>query len=434
MNAGEAQIPWSAPHIFFCLESNPEYRIDLLGIASRLPDVASRTLLCPFFSYRSLNQLAFSPCLGTLSLMCKHSMAQQKRYELEATSNEFGEEKDNSAGIADDVTFAAKLTKSLLERSAVKLGDALLSVFCDFHGRLFPFLCERLRVSAQDFLGDRSHDIKTMNTSRNISIVSQLTSKNGRERTNLSLQHFFPMSLASKTKVACDLGIFERTELLSRLGNLPVLFQARSRDEVKQQLNVQKVSGSNMTVVPPKHVFFPSWKRETRHSEEITETKSVDGSPTASPTTITPPLEPQEGLLSNVTWVKDGELALVNGRIVHREVKNSVQIEERKRRKTCSAKMEDTVEKTVSFEPLVSEGKKKQNTEHVQKKKVFREERDVSLYTANSSVISTQSLPLLSRDEVLALVNNLQISDHLREAFLIGLNDDASDNVKEENT
>ncbi|EKF32534.1 hypothetical protein MOQ_003608 [Trypanosoma cruzi marinkellei] len=427
MNAENALVPWSAQQIFPCLEVSVEYRADLLATASRLPDVASRTLLCPLFHHRLLHQFAQSSVFGVLSSMCSHALTQQRLHE-ETSGNGFNGGKNNGYATEDEVKFAATVTSSLLEDSMINLDAALLPIIGNSQGHLVTILKKRLRETEENSLGVKYHEKSTlsMSTQKRITFVTRKRRmEKVRDQVNLPRRHIFSKGMASLTNVVQSAGFCERRELLGKLGDSPVPFQVRSREEVRQQLRGQKAFETSMTVVLSDHgVPLPLWKRRRNEVEEITENEGFTAPPTATSSTALD--SPQESFV-NATWVREGELLLVNGCLVHRDKKRMVE-PSAKKEKTCALERGEIGSMETS--ETTSSVKKKTTAESERKKRTANVARG-SFASGRIGTVNTQGVPLMSREEILALVNSLQISDALRAAFLIGLNGDDNSKIRQ---
>ncbi|RNF01646.1 hypothetical protein TraAM80_06879 [Trypanosoma rangeli] len=431
MNAEDALIPWSAQRILPCLDLNPEYRADLLATASRLPDVASRTLLCPLFSHRLLHQFTHSSAFGTLSLMCSHALTHQRRHEEETRGSSWNGDKNSGSGTEDEVTFAATITSSVLENSMMNLEAALVPLIGDSQEHLLTTLKKRLRGAEQNVFGVNFHDEGKpfMPARKRISLVPQgKTMEKARGQVTLPYRHILSRAMASETNVAQSASIYDRRELLGRLGDTPVPFQVRSREEVRQQLRGQKALETSMTVVLPDHVVpLPLWKRRRKEMEENTEQETSAVPPTA--VTSSTSNSAQEPFV-NATWVKEGELILVNGRLVHRDTRKQSE-SGAKEEKTSDLATEREVGPMENSESAKSGKKKKSTAESAQKKRTPKDGCGSST-SPRIGTVSAQGVPLKSREELLVLVRSLQVSDVLRAAFLIGLNDNETSNMEKE--
>ncbi|RNF16325.1 hypothetical protein TcG_06468 [Trypanosoma cruzi] len=427
MNAENALAPWSVQQIFPSLEASVKYRADLLTTASRLPDVASRTLLCPLFHHRLLHHFAQSSVFGVLSSMCSHALTQQRLHE-EATGNGFNGAKNNGYATEDEVNFAATVTSSLLEDSMINLDAALLPIIGNSQGHLLTILRKRLRETEESSIGVKFHEKSTLSisTQKKITFVPRRkTMEKVLDQANLPRRHIFSKKMASLTNVAQSTGACERRELLGNLGDTPVPFQVRSREEVRQQLRGQKAFETSMTVVLSDHaVPLPLWKRRRNEVGENTENEGFTSPPTAASSTALN--SPQESFV-NATWVKEGELLLVNGCLIHRDTKKIVESSAKKEKIFALERGEigsmETPETTTSV-------KKKTTAESERKKRTAKVARG-SFASGRIGTVNTQGVPLMSREEILALVNSLQISDALRAAFLIGLNGDDNSKIKQ---
>ncbi|KAH9578460.1 hypothetical protein LSM04_009414 [Trypanosoma melophagium] len=425
MIAEDAVLPWSSSRILRSFESSPELRAGLLSLANCYSNVASRTILCPLFSHRSLQQLSFSPALGTFSSMCNHALAQQQRYETEVGSEVSAADVSKNRGVADEVTFAAVVTGSYLEESTVNLGAALLPLIGSSHGHLLSTLKKRLQLVAQCSLGIGKNE-EEMTASSVRKTITLLPHKKTEEKntrgTFFCRNSVFPETMTCTTNVASVLSTSERRELLKRLGDVPLPFQVRSREELKQEQMNQKAFEASLTVVLTEPVgLLPPWKRRKTDVEEKIVTESIPDSetvvrPISLPNLPKPP--------SNATWVKDGELVLVNGRLVHRETKRPAEGTIKKEKEAVSKSEKEKENSTTIFESNGCSKQKRITADSARKKKTTKEDRETSSSTTKITAVSTQNVPLKTRNEIVALVNELNISDTLREALLIGLNVD----------
>ncbi|RNF03524.1 uncharacterized protein Tco025E_08167 [Trypanosoma conorhini] len=431
MNAEDALLPWSAQRILSCIEIKLEYRAELLATASRLPDVAARTLLCPLFSHRLLHQFTHSSAFGIISSMCNHALTLQQRQEEETRGGSWNGDTHSRNGTEDEVTFAARITSNVLENSTVNLEAALLPLIANSQGHLLTTLKKRLHEAEESsFVVNSYEECKpSMPARRRLTLVPQRKKmERAREQMNLPYRYIFSAAMASVTNVARGASVHDRRELLLRLGDTPVPFQVRSREEVRQQLRGQKALETSMTVVLPEHahaVPLPPWKRQRTEAEEITDKEIPTVQPTAASSTTS---SFSQASLVNATWVKEGELVLVNGRLVHRDAKKQVENGIREEKTSTLATEEelgsvDTSESTIS-------GKKKDLTEKYARKKRMPNAEHGSSNSVKVGTVNTQGVPLKSREELLALVRSLQVSDVLRAAFLIGLNDHDAANME----
>ncbi|KEG15291.1 hypothetical protein DQ04_00121230 [Trypanosoma grayi] len=426
MNAEDALHPWSVSRVFRSLESRRENRADLLTVASSIPDVASRTMLSPLFSHRSIHQFGHSPAFGTISSMCNHALTQQRRYEEEIRSDACVNGQGSSGGADHEVTFAATITSSWLEKTTVSLGAALLPLIGKSQEHLLTALkkrlCDIVQCSSSTSISDKNSPYTSIRKTTTI-----LNRKRAAERVEkgmtLPQRYVLPVGMTSPTNVARNVSANECRELLSQLKNTPVPFQVRSRDEVKLQQSKQKALEASMTVVLPEHVVpLPPWKRRKTDLEDTAEAENLADPPV--PLLSAEPVCPQE-TLQDATWVKEGELVLVNGRLVYREGKKPREGPPKKD-KTATPKLDDALNRTTTSKTSAVSKKRKASVDSPRKRKYTKQQSSVYASPSKFNVVSTQNVPLKTREELLTLVNALQISDVLRGAFLIGLNDDAS--------
>nr|CCC94168.1 conserved hypothetical protein [Trypanosoma congolense IL3000] len=419
MNAEDALQTWSAPCVLAKFESSIKYREDLLSLACRLPDVASRIILCPLFSQRLLQQLDHSPALDTLMLMCKRAIAQQqqqRKMKLVQDSRRMGGNQEESVAV-DIVTFAAEITKGLLEHSVLRLDDALAPCVTLLQQGAIATLKTRLKEKVCRFSSLSAGKGKNFSPTSPRRIVSLFTQKKAvqsyRKPLNISQTCTVPSSMAVSKRIVQDVSDKERRQLLNQLDEVHPVLQVCSRAVIKRQLKSERSLERNTSLLATKGTtLVPSWKR--RRSDDtiqpfVSGEKGGDGEKLAQESDATHCQD-----IPNATWVTEGELVLIKGRLVHVKKDERSVVSDSKNTNSRHVKMGATAKASSESSSQTDTNTKKSIAKPSRKvgQEVPRQGRQ-----ANTS----QAVPLMSKEELMEMIQNLDISVRLRQTLLIGL-------------
>nr|CCC52046.1 conserved hypothetical protein [Trypanosoma vivax Y486] len=421
MNTEHALLPWSSSRILANFEAGSECSIELLRLAGSLPDVASRAILSPFFSHRTLQQIGQSPALSTLTYMCDKALAQQRICDKEL-HNAMSSSRSNSevAMAVEEVTFSANVTSSLLMDSVVNFNSAIAPLLNSSDCHLQRTLLKRLTAIAEcsfavGSFGCDGGVLPTSGPRRTLSLSRRKPLGTYPESISSFHSYCIPASMVCATRVMHDITDTERRDFMKWLGAAPPLIKVRSRDSVKSQQMNQKAMEARMTIVPSVRAVTLK-RRRADYSQEVSHVESADDLPRAvlpeaMPSTPEPP--------QDVTWVTEGELFLVNGRVVHREVKSPAG-KSLKRGKTEDAKTEGSSSSKMASESTVKQGVDT-GTECTSGANVAKATGDCAPSTSHAST-HHKTVPLKTREEIIELLSALSISNVLRDALLVGLN------------
>ncbi|CCW63073.1 unnamed protein product [Phytomonas sp. EM1] len=350
-----------------------------------------------------------------------------------------------------------------------------------------------------------SQPLKDSFPASHLSLIDLLFGSESRDTEMLCAPEFHDTDLQqwlsfNKRSTFCD----------STGGHLP--FRTRTIDEMRQQAVADELHVNRTTVVvrEGRTIMAPEWSTTQKESDSGPQTSNLAQSPPENETLRENEGEAdkngsQAGLLqqgcsvateegvkkqeSNTTWVEDGELVMIGGRLVIQPAgrakkkqkkdpndnKNGNKDNQGPHKKGSSKRLnqggieelnasllgknESNVapsHSSKSNDSDISSGKKKGSEDESQglssKTRPSRTEESTktvvnvsstgkrkrkndnttskvsnSGFTSSTRVVPTHNVPLLSREEIIQLLEGWQISNTLREAFLVGLEPASSD-------
>ncbi|CBH16261.1 hypothetical protein, conserved [Trypanosoma brucei gambiense DAL972] len=422
MSAEDALVPWSVSYIFKNIESDADYRNKLLAMADRLPDVASRTILCPLFSRRLIQQTERSSALHILSSMCRLAIAQQRRYDAEIRGESGNCEKEGKVVTAvDEVTFAAQIVGSFINTSVLDLSTAFLPFSGTQRPHHLTILASRTQEATEYFhklcKNEGCARVAPTAVRRTFSLLpAKREPRLSRHPLPFSRRYNLPACMTALHCVAQDIRPAEQRGLLRKLDTAGPALRVHSRDTLNEKL-ARKRRLEKKAV--PSSLSRPAPQLIRR------ETSAPDAPPTPDPRCTTDQSEPLHSKPSsvpqepipNATWVKDGDLRVVNGKIVYFEEKlddsdnkndipiEASEIETMKTREDQSKKKKDSTKKS----------------NRITDKNVRKDRKHNASPKIKHNRHPQQSIPLKSREELIEMVEALDVSSRLRQTFWIGL-------------